>query len=129
MKVEDAAAQSGTAAGSPSKSRLHLKTFVFDREKTFIGSLNLDPRSILQNTEMGVVIKNPELANKIAESALTQLPLIAYQVHLDDGGRIYWQEFDPESGLWIRYDTEPDAGLFRRVFAALSRILPIEKEL
>ena len=129
MKVEDAAAQSGTAAGSPSKSRLHLKTFVFDREKTFIGSLNLDPRSILQNTEMGVVIKNPELANKIAESALTQLPLIAYQVHLDDGGRIYWQEFDPESGLRIRYDTEPDAGLCRRMFAALARILPIENEL
>ena len=129
LKVEDAAVQSGPAAGSPSKARLHLKTFVFDREKTFIGSLNLDPRSILQNTEMGVVIKNPELANKIAESALTQLPMIAYQVHLDDGGRIYWQEFDPESGLRIRYDTEPDAGLFRRMFAALSRILPIENEL
>jgi len=131
LKVEDSdtGLSAGSGVGSSPKVSLHLKTFVFNREKTFIGSLNLDPRSILQNTEMGVVIENPDLATKIADAALDQLPRIAYQVRLDETDRLYWQGYDRQTGQWVRYDAEPDASLVKRLFAVISRILPIEKEL
>ncbi|HET6370802.1 MAG TPA: phospholipase D family protein, partial [Nitrospiria bacterium] len=41
--------------GGSSKASLHTKSFVFDRQHVFIGSFNLDPRSVGQNTEIGVV--------------------------------------------------------------------------
>jgi hypothetical protein len=34
----------------------------FDRRQVFIGSLNLDPRALLQNTEIGVVIDQSDIA-------------------------------------------------------------------
>jgi len=36
--------------GGSSKASLHAKSFVFDREQVYIGSLNLDPRAIVHNT-------------------------------------------------------------------------------
>jgi putative cardiolipin synthase len=42
--------------GGSSKASLHTKSFVFDRKQVFIGSLNLDPRAVLHNTEIGVKI-------------------------------------------------------------------------
>jgi putative cardiolipin synthase len=30
-----------------------------DRERTFIGSFNFDPRSVIYNTELGLVIRSP----------------------------------------------------------------------
>ena len=48
--------------GGSSKASLHAKTFVRDREKVFIGSLNLDPRSFYENTEIGLVIHSTEVA-------------------------------------------------------------------
>src|SRR5476649_550334 len=41
----------GTFRGSDSS--LHSKAIIFDREKSFIGSFNFDPRSVLWNTERG----------------------------------------------------------------------------
>ena len=38
-----------------SKASLHAKSFVYDRTRVFIGSLNLDPRAVIHNTEIGVV--------------------------------------------------------------------------
>ena len=50
-----------------SKASLHTKSFVFDREKVFIGSLNLDPRAIVENTEIGVVISSVDLAREMSD--------------------------------------------------------------
>ena len=41
-----------------SKASLHAKTFNIDRRKIFVGSFNLDPRSVALNTEMGVIFEN-----------------------------------------------------------------------
>jgi putative cardiolipin synthase len=53
---------------SPSSGRyaLHAKVFVFDRQRVFIGSMNLDQRSLYLNTEIGLIIDSPELARQIA---------------------------------------------------------------
>ncbi len=45
-----------------SEASLHTKVFIFDREIVYIGSLNLDPRSIDINTEVGVMFHSPEMA-------------------------------------------------------------------
>ena len=47
---------SGSSAAS-----LHAKTFMIDRQRVFIGSMNLDPRSVQINTEIGILIENPQL--------------------------------------------------------------------
>jgi putative cardiolipin synthase len=41
---------------------LHTKAMVVDRERAFVGSMNLDPRSEIFNSEMGVIIDSPALA-------------------------------------------------------------------
>ena len=48
-----------------SRAALHTKAMVFDREAVFIGSFNLDPRSAVINTEAGLYIESPELAERL----------------------------------------------------------------
>ena len=45
---------------------LHAKLFVFDRKRLFIGSMNFDQRSMHLNTEIGLIIDSPELAQQVA---------------------------------------------------------------
>ncbi|MFY7865370.1 phospholipase D-like domain-containing protein [Roseateles sp.] len=45
---------------------LHTKAMVIDRSRSFIGSMNLDPRSEIINSEMGVIIDSPALATSLA---------------------------------------------------------------
>ena len=105
-----------------SATSLHAKTFVVDRERVFIGSLNFDPRSVRLNTEMGVVIESAPLANAMQTSLEETVPLYAYTVTLDDKQRLQWQ--DPENGAVSR--KEPQARFWKRVAAKLLSFLPIE---
>ena len=108
---------------------LHVKTFIFDREKTFIGSMNLDPRSVFQNTELGVIVDDPAMASKIADLALDSLPTISYRVEMDSDGRLSWRGLDYASGAEQIFTKEPGASLWLRLFAFVSRILPVESQL
>ena len=45
---------------------LHVKAMVVDRERSFIGSMNLDPRSEVFNAEMGVIVDSPALGQLLA---------------------------------------------------------------
>jgi putative cardiolipin synthase len=113
--------------GSSSKASLHAKTFVLDRERLFIGSLNLDPRSALLNTEMGIVFESPELAEAVAVWFDEELTDYAYELSLDDQGRLAWVDHRAEGD--IRYGHEPRIGLFKRVLVWLAGLLPIEEQL
>ena len=53
-------------SGSSGAFALHAKVFVIDRERSFVGSMNFDQRSLRINTEMGLIIDSPQLARKIA---------------------------------------------------------------
>ena len=44
---------------------LHSKGMVIDRRSVFIGSMNFDPRSILLNTEMGVLFQHEALVAEV----------------------------------------------------------------
>ena len=70
---------------------LHSKSGVVDRRYVFIGSMNLDPRSANINTEMGVFVDSPELAEDLA--AIIERDMSganAWHVQMDDKGDISW---------------------------------------
>ena len=108
---------------------LHAKSFVVDRRYVFIGSMNMDQRSKLLNTEMGVVVDSPQLAKAVAEFfATATLPANAYHVVLGapDGSRasqMHWQA--TKDGKDVDYDSEPDAPMRRRAEVLLMKVLPI----
>jgi putative cardiolipin synthase len=44
---------------------LHSKYILFDTDTVFLGSLNLDPRSLYLNTELGVILKSSSLVAEL----------------------------------------------------------------
>src|SRR5262249_44901709 len=96
----------GKTEGSSSAS-LHAKTFAVDDGRIFVGSLNFDQRSALLNTEMGLLIGSPVLAQRLSAIFDTIVPREAYEVRAGDG-RLEW--IDRGSDGETRYDSEPGAG-------------------
>jgi putative cardiolipin synthase len=123
-------AQPATAGGTSSGVSLHAKAIVVDRQKVFIGSLNMDARSKLLNTEMGIIVDCPPLAAAVTEffNAAT-LPEYAYRVTLKadsskHGGAMQWQAI--EHGKPVTYDRDPGATASRRVEVQMLKLLPLE---
>ncbi|SFM54565.1 phospholipase D family protein [Halopseudomonas yangmingensis] len=115
--------RASTFAGD-SQASLHAKSFIFDRERVFIGSLNLDPRSIHLNTEAGVLIEQPELAGQMYQLFQRWTDAEhAWKLGLDERGELYWQ-----AGEQILRG-EPEAGWWRRLNSWLLGWLPIERQL
>ena len=96
-----------------------------DRSRAFVGSFNFDQRSAQLNTEMGLVIDSPKLAQRLAEFFDTVVPFAAYEVRLaSDGRSLEWIERTASEVK--RYDTEPETGWLRRLGIDFMSILPIE---
>ncbi len=113
--------------GGSSRASLHTKAYVFDERYFFVGSFNMDPRSAVLNTEMGLLFDCPEVALKLRAGAEEALPDIAYRVYLDDQGRMRWESGE-ETSVAI-FEKEPNAGFWRRSLVWWLRLLPIEGEL
>lgn len=75
---------------SPDLLTLHTKAFFFDRRKIFVGSLNLDPRSIDINAEMGLLIDSEAMVGSLIQSIESRLPTITYRVRENDKGNLEW---------------------------------------
>jgi len=112
-----------TAALRSGASTLHAKTFTVDRERLFIGSFNLDPRSVALNTELGFLIESPNLATQVAEVFAEQVAHLAYEVRLD-GEDLVWVERDGAEERILRH--EPGMGVIPRIGLAAAAKLPIE---
>jgi len=111
-----------------SSAALHTKAMAFDREAVFIGSFNLDPRSAAINTEAGLYIESPELAERLtAYMATGVVPANSYHVLLDPNGEIVWETV--RDGHSVRYKDEPETGFRRRFVADLLKLLPIDSQL
>jgi putative cardiolipin synthase len=118
---------SATDAGRSSGVSLHAKAIVVDHRYVFIGSLNMDRRSKLLNTEMGVVVDSPLLAKAVEEFFATATsPANAY--HLTLGGKggegMHWEYI--ENGKPVETDHEPNASLLRHAKVLLMKLLPID---
>ena len=111
-----------------SQAALHAKAMAFDREAVFIGSFNLDPRSAVINTEAGLYIESPELAERLAAYMATGVvPANSYRVLLDANGGMVWET--AKDGQRIRYRNDPETGFRRRFVAGLWKLLPIDSQL
>jgi putative cardiolipin synthase len=111
------------------RASLHAKVYVFDRARTVIGSLNLDPRSMLLNTEIGILIHSGSFASEIGDCIdVLGSPDFSYRVTLQqDTDQVIW--IDKQDGVDIRVPGEPGAGLWRRLAAFFLGWLPIEDQL
>ncbi len=96
------------------RGRLHAKLALLDRQWVLLGSMNLDPRSALLNTEFGVRVRSFDL---------TQALLFAYQ--LDDIEGVYRVTLKPDGQnvQWVGtgdvtnevLDSEPDSSMLTRL--------------
>lgn len=119
----DAVTQDGGGKGPPIESvTLHTKAIVVDRSHTFIGSLNLDPRAIDINTEMGVLANSDDMGRALVEPFLATLSSRAYRVVQDGDANLRWEAVI--DGQEIVATSEPQSSAWRRFKAFLSKILP-----
>lgn len=112
---------------------LHAKLFVFDRKRVFIGSMNFDQRSMHLNTELGLIIDSPELAQQVAQrfDAMVQ-PANAYKLELRSQGgysspKLVWDTL--ENGRAVEYDSEPARSGWQDFEAQFFSLLPLDDEL
>lgn len=111
--------------GGSSRASLHAKTFTIDRTRSYIGSLNLDPRSVQLNTEMGFIIESQTVAATLGTTLDRQLELGAYEVVLAPGGSgLQWIERTAAGE--VRHDRDPNATLLKRISVWFMSLLPIE---
>lgn len=88
---------------------LHSKYILFDDDVVFLGSLNLDPRSLYLNTELGVILKSATLVAELkAEFARMTSGENAWQVVRTDSG-FEWRsaessiDYQPAKTRWQRF--------------------------
>ena len=114
-----------------SRASLHAKTFVFDRRAVFIGSLNLDPRSLQLNTEIGVVCESAPLAENIAGGLKKNLDSIAWRLErvADASGSAHIEWVEASADGERRYVSDPEVGAMRRFSVWFLGLLPIESQL
>lgn len=106
---------------------MHTKAALIDDDLTFIGSMNWDPRSIKLNSEIGMLIRSPEMNRALRKSIDSRLSDFTYKVGTDGDGRITWDRMS--DGQTLRYFSEPGAGFWSRFLAVGAGLLPIEGQL
>lgn len=140
VELYEVRARLGTASGSGESSAmaahgtyaLHAKLFVFDRTKVLIGSFNFDLRSEHRNTEVGLIINSPTLAQQTATrfAALVQ-PANSYELVLrraDPKGpaRLVWRTREGDTAT--ESGKEPGSA-WRKIKIHLLTLLPLDSEL
>ncbi len=95
-----------------SLGRLHAKTAVVDRQVVFIGSMNLDPRSETQNTELGIFIESPQLAKELLRIINISKLQSAYRLRLGEQGGLEWLTMDDEKEVILT--VEPETSFWTR---------------
>jgi phosphatidylserine/phosphatidylglycerophosphate/cardiolipin synthase-like enzyme len=94
-----------------SRTSLHSKTLVMDQRLLAIGSMNLDQRSALQNTELSLVIQSGALSRSMTES-IEQTIADSYRLELANGKLLWHAPKDEKNpGIPATFDSEPDASL------------------
>ena len=103
---------------------LHAKILVLDKRFVFVGTLNADPRSIVLNTEVSLMIDSPELAEAILTAFSTDFTLQnSWRVVLGENGKLTWHSSD---GV---LDQQPAGSIWRRVGDFFIGLLPIDEQM
>lgn len=110
-----------------SKASLHAKFFGFDETYLFIGSFNLDGRSVALNSELGAYYASPEEALALSQFFDESAYDIAYRVLLNDKDKLEWVTI--RDGEEIRLDKEPDTTWWKRFSTGFLRFIVPESQL
>jgi len=129
-EIKKKLAYSGSSAAS-----LHAKMFLFDRQQVFIGSMNLDPRSVAINTEIGLLIDSPALAHDLQGRFDAIYRELFYSVVLEPKNpdkpagkqRLVWIEY--RDGREIRYTRDPETSFWQRFSVGFIGLLPVDSQL
>jgi putative cardiolipin synthase len=94
-----------------------------DRERAFVGSPNIDPRSMVLNTELGVVGDGPAFAERVAALIERDMsPANSWRVTMDEEGWLLWTNGDEA----VR--RQPAQGFRQRLEEFLLNLLPMIKD-
>jgi putative cardiolipin synthase len=112
-----------TPPSMPGALGLHTKAVVIDRERAFVGSPNVDPRSMVLNTEIGVVGEGAELAARVAALIDRDIaPANSWRVTMDEEGWLTWSNGDRV----VR--RQPAKGFVQRAMEFLLNLLPLKNQ-
>ena len=103
---------------------LHAKSAVFDRRTVFIGSFNVNLRSIYLNGETVLIVHSKALAERLAwDMELAMAPDNSWHVTMDEAGNTQWAS---RGETWTH---EPATGWWRRFKAKFFALIPLERYL
>jgi putative cardiolipin synthase len=103
---------------------LHAKFMLIDNDLSFIGSANLDARSLRLNTEIGLMIESPELNSQLREMIAHDFDRVnAWELQRSADGRIAWVGDD------ITLYKQPSDSVLQRLEDWFLGVLPIEGEM
>ena len=119
MRAEGKTQQRFFGSTPDSRASLHTKALVIDSRLLVVGSMNLDLRSQLQNTELGMVIRSRKLSAAM-EAAIDQSLDDSYELSLQDG-QLRWttpSETPGQPGEVL--SSEPDARMGLKILLKLT---------
>ena len=119
MRAEGKTQQRFFGSTPDSRASLHTKALVIDSRLLVVGSMNLDLRSQLQNTELGMVIRSRKLSAAM-EAAIDQSLDDSYELSLQDG-QLRWttpSETPGQPGEVLT--SEPDARMGLKILLKLT---------
>ncbi|MDR7307192.1 phospholipase D family protein [Rhodoferax saidenbachensis] len=99
-----------------SRASLHSKLVVMDDALLVVGSMNLDLRSQLQNSEVAIAIRNRAISAEATRLVEPTLARDAYRVELRDQ-QLWWRA--PPGAVFPDASAEPDASLGLRFITTL----------
>jgi putative cardiolipin synthase len=103
---------------------LHAKCLIIDDDRVFIGSCNLDARSLRINTEMGLLIRSTELNHQLRKAVQLDFhPRNAWHLQRQPNGAIHWVGDDRT------LTSQPAASSMQRLEDWIFSLLPIEGEM
>ena len=97
----------GGSKSGASRASLHSKAVVIDSRLAIIGSMNLDLRSLLQNSEVALLIRSASLAREAIRLVEATFARGAYRLELS-GDRLRWRA--PAGAAFQDAGSEPEAG-------------------
>jgi putative cardiolipin synthase len=127
LRPDSAMKRQWSLLSTKSRSGLHTKTMVVDREHVVIGSYNLDPRSADINSECALLVDSPAFGERVGAFLDEGVsPEQSFHVTLANG-RPRWTTVT--DGHEIVYTHEPETGWWQRFTVGVLGLLPIHSQL
>ena len=103
---------SGAGSGAKSRASLHAKAVIIDSRLAVIGSMNLDLRSQLKNSEVALLIRSTSLSRQASQQVTNTITQGAYRVEMS-GDALVWRA--PAGADYPDATSEPDAGFRQKM--------------